>query len=65
MIHFVHDVADAANRQQRHTWNILVDGTQMNEDFVGKIAAISRVVDSRRVHAATIERYLVNMWKQM
>ena len=65
MAHFVKDLSDAANRQQRYTWNILNDGTQMNEDFIGKVAAISRVVDSRRVHEATVERYLVNMWKHI
>ena len=41
--------------------NPLAYSCQMNEDFVGKIAQMSRMVASRRVHAKTIERYRLTL----
>ena len=39
--------------------NILMFSCQMDEDYVGKISAISRTVSLRTVHTRTLSRYLI------
>ena len=39
--------------------NPVAFGTQMDEDFVGRISTFSRSVNSRTMHLKTIERYLI------
>ena len=41
--------------------NPLVWATQCDEDFVGRVAALSRKVSSRTLHKKTIERYLISL----
>ena len=43
----------------RETMNPLSFATQMDEDFVGKIATLSRSVSSRTLHEKTLRRYLL------
>ena len=35
--------------------------TQMDEDFVGRLSAASRIVSSRTIHVRTIDRYCVQL----
>ena len=63
MIHLVDTYVRGANSFRRWTWNVLGDGTQMDEDFVGRISAISRAVSVKSAHDQTIARYLVSMWE--
>ena len=43
----------------RPNLNVLAFATQMDEDFVGRIAHLSRYVSSRSLHEKTLRRYLL------
>ena len=46
-------------KHSRETMNPLSYATQMDEDFVGKVATLSRSVSSRTLHEKTLRRYLL------
>jgi hypothetical protein len=48
-------------REDLPSVNPLAYGTQQDEDFVGRISAISRNVSVRTVHVRTLTRYLVSL----
>ena len=43
----------------RETLNPLAYSTQVDEDFIGKVATFSRHVSSRTLHTRTLRRYLL------
>ena len=65
MIHIVDSLVCASNAKQRWTLSPLSESTQMDEDFVGKVASITTSVDVRVVHSQTLDRYKTNVWKHL
>ena len=62
--HFFAEILLGLHMERKHdlpSLNPLSTSTQMDEDFVGKISAASRVVSSRTFHRRTIERYCVQL----
>lgn len=50
---------EVERRKNLPSMSPLVYTTQQDEDFVGKVAAMSRAVSIRTVHARTLSRYLI------
>ena len=62
--HFFAEILLGLHLERKHdlpSLNPLSTSTQLDEDFVGKISAASRVVSSRTLHRRTIERYCVQL----
>ena len=43
------------------SFNPILDSTQMDEDFIGRIAKFSREVSSRAVHKRVLQKYLLSL----
>ena len=54
-------IVEAGYGEETLSINPLVWATQCDEDFVGRVAALSRKVSSRTLHKKTIERYLISL----
>ncbi|CAE7294628.1 unnamed protein product [Symbiodinium sp. CCMP2592] len=65
MIHIVDTLVCASNAKRQWTLSPLSESTQIDEDFVGRIASITTSVDSRVVHKQTLDRYKTNVWKHL
>ena len=57
--HLVHYIRRSAERHI-DSLNIIAFSCQLDEDFIGRIAAQSRNVSIRTVHQRTVQRYLMN-----
>ena len=64
-IHVVDRLSRAFEDGQAWAWNPLADSTQLDEDFIGKVAVSSCAASTRTVHMQTISRYLVNVWRHL
>ena len=64
-IHIVDRLVQAYDNEQIWAWNPLTDSTQMDEDFIGKIASLSQAASTRTVHMESISRYLINCWRHL
>ena len=62
MIHMTDNLVQACISQRRRTYNLLAESTQMDEDFIGKVSALSRAVSTKVCHMETMSRYMVNVW---
>ena len=73
-VHAVHEVAHEQRRQCRlspFTLNPAIHACSIDEDFIGRMAALSRCVSPRVIPQRTLNRYLVhiqicwarNLWK--
>ena len=60
ILQYVQD--DLANTQASFIRNPVTYSTQQDEDFVGRVAALSTAVASRTMHAQTMARYAINFW---
>ena len=62
-LHLIDALCQVSEKRFEWGWNPLADGTQLDEDMVGKVASLSQAVSTRSVHSETLSRYLVNMWR--
>lgn len=62
MIHMTDVLVAACASQRRRTYNLLAESTQLDEDFIGKVSALSRAVSTKVCHMETMSRYMVNVW---
>ena len=60
MMHVVDGLCHATEHKLPFAYNPLGDSTQLDEDFIGRVAQLSTAVSSRTAHCQTISRYLVN-----
>ena len=63
-MHIIDRICQGGERQS-WTWNPLGDASQMDEDFIGKIAALSCASSTKTMHLQTISRYLTNLWRYL
>ena len=61
----VDGLVTAFNSRRRWTLSPLSEGTQMDEDFVGKLSNIAVKVSPRMVHTHTLQRYLMVVSTQL
>ncbi|CAE6949221.1 unnamed protein product [Symbiodinium sp. CCMP2456] len=58
--HLIHYLRRSAERRI-YSLNIISFSCQLDEDFIGRVAAQSRNVSIRTVHDRTVQRYLLNL----
>ena len=61
-IHIIDDLCKVVENKQQWGWCPLADGTQMDEDLVGKVSLTSKSASTRSVHRETLSRYLLSLW---
>ena len=64
-IHIVDRLCVAYEGSCRWSFNPLGESTQMDEDFVGKLASLSCAASTRAVHLQTMSRYMTNAWMHL
>ena len=62
LIHIVDILVIAFNSGRCWTLNPLSEATQMDEDFIGRVASSTTCVSTRKMHLQTLRKYLTNVW---
>ncbi|CAE7211121.1 unnamed protein product [Symbiodinium sp. CCMP2592] len=65
LIHIIDVLATAYESNRRWTLNPLCEATQMDEDFVGRVANVTTAVNVRQMHKSTLRKYLTNVWTHL
>ncbi|CAE7036774.1 unnamed protein product [Symbiodinium sp. CCMP2456] len=65
LIHIVDMLVGAYNSGRRWTLSPLSEGTQMDEDFIGRIASKTMTISTRQVHSQTLKKYLTAVWTHL
>ena len=60
-LHFAVDSAERLRQGHQHVMSPMTEGCEADEDFVGRLARLSRCVHARSVNQRTIERYLIKV----
>ena len=61
-IHIIDNLCQVVESKHQWGWSPLADGTQMDEDLVGKVSQTSKSASTRSVHHETLSRYLLSLW---
>ena len=62
LIHVIDHLCAGVETKRRWTWSPVAEMTQMDEDFVGRVSALTCSVSTRTVHMQSIRKYLTNVW---
>ena len=60
LAHILYSLRDAGSKNIE-TLNPIAFSCQLDEDFIGRVATLSRTVSSRTIHERTIQRFLLNV----
>ena len=60
-LHFAVDSAERLRMGDKHVMSPMTEGCEADEDFVGRVARLSRSVHARSVNLRTIERHLIKV----
>ena len=67
-LHFIGEILfrlELHRRRRIPSLNPLATGTQIDEDFVGRVCSMSRTVSGKRIHVRTLRKYalaLATLW---